>query len=826
MAPSALTTLKALTVLLAMFCGTTLPLGIPPMAEDPVISRVAPEECLAYISWSGTAKPSTGSSNQTEQLLAEPEVAQMFAKIESVLLEKLAEANQRHDPQAKIISDIYPAAKAALTRPAALFVSKISVSPLGPGIQGGAIFRLDSDTGMVAATLEAYQKMLPPDLVEKIEMDKFSGFKIKIPVAPVAWGVAGKYLVVGVGDGAVEGILKRARGSVPAWLAKIREQAPVERVSTVTYLNVKKAIDQFAPLGGPQVRNVLDATGLAGVTSLSTVAGFSRSEFLSRTLVGIDGEPSGALCVMSGKPLTAADLAPIPRDATIALATRCDLGHVLATALGIAGHIDPHSQAQAAQAIQQLNAAIGVNIEDDLLKPLGDVWCFYNAPSEGGFLVTGFTGVAQVKDHERLAATLDRLVATAMSHLQPQAENGDGNQPPVRIEKFQFAGHEVCVLNPTAAGILIAPAWCLTDKELIVSTFPQNIKAYLSRRNDFRSLATLPEVAAVFAGGEGPISISYADPKQFAEVFYPLVCMGAQALANEGTRSGIPLDVSILPSASSLLPHLRPSVGTVRRTAAGIEMTNRGTFSGLSVQSLSGFAIGLALPAVQAARAAGQRSQSMNNLKQIGLAMANYMSTFNTLPPAYSSDKATGKPLLSWRVAILPFLEENELYKQFHLEEPWDSPNNKKLIEKMPKLFRSPASKAGPGMTNYVTFRDKDSAFPGKDPIRAADITDGMSHTLMAVEADDSKAVVWTKPDDLDFDPKNPLAGLGNLWHTGFNAGFCDGSVRFISSGVDADAMRNLVNIHDGNPFDFNAMDAPPRPATTPQPATSPSPVK
>jgi type II secretory pathway pseudopilin PulG len=242
-------------------------------------------------------------------------------------------------------------------------------------------------------------------------------------------------------------------------------------------------------------------------------------------------------------------------------------------------------------------------------------------------------------------------------------------------------------------------------------------------------------------------------------------------------------------------------VGTIRWTARGIEMTSRGTVPGTSLSSVSGFSIGLLLPAVQSARQAARREQSMNNLKQIALAMLNYADTNGRLPPAYIADKTTGKPLLSWRVAILPYIEEQALYQQFHLDEPWDSPNNKRLISTMPTIYRSPASQLPlpQGKANYLTFRSKDSVFPGKDGISPAEITDGMSHTLMTVEVDDAKAVDWTKPDDLDYDPQRPFAGLGGLWNTGFIAGFCDGSVQFISTSVDAETLRNLVNRHDGN---------------------------
>ena len=238
---------------------------------------------------------------------------------------------------------------------------------------------------------------------------------------------------------------------------------------------------------------------------------------------------------------------------------------------------------------------------------------------------------------------------------------------------------------------------------------------------------------------------------------------------------------------------------------------------------MSGFTIGLALPAIESARAAGRRAQASNNLKQIALALINYETTNNHFPSAYSSDKTTGKPLLSWRVAILPFIDEQGLYEKFHLDEPWNSPNNSKLIAQMPKVYRSPASQLKPGMTNYLTFRDKDSVFPGKEETRLADITDGSSNTLMAVEVDDAKSVVWTKPDDLDFNAANPLAGLGGLWNSGFVAAFCDGSVRFISRGIDPITMTNLVNRHDGNPIDADSLNGSQRPVAVPAQGLAPA---
>ena len=117
---------------------------------------------------------------------------------------------------------------------------------------------------------------------------------------------------------------------------------------------------------------------------------------------------------------------------------------------------------------------------------------------------------------------------------------------------------------------------------------------------------------------------------------------------------------------------------------------------------------------IRAAREAARRSQCVNNLKQIGLAMHNYLAEHKTFPPAYSRDKS-GRPLLSWRVHILPYLEQAALYKEFRLDEPWDSPHNRPLIDKIPQVYRCPDMGRKPadlGKTTYLAPRGKATIFP------------------------------------------------------------------------------------------------------------------
>jgi hypothetical protein len=200
-----------------------------------------------------------------------------------------------------------------------------------------------------------------------------------------------------------------------------------------------------------------------------------------------------------------------------------------------------------------------------------------------------------------------------------------------------------------------------------------------------------------------------------------------------------------------------------------------------------------------------ERAQSVDNLKQIALAMLTYVSAHKTYPPAIHTTEpplptpnAERTPLLSWRVLILPYLGEAELYKQFHLNEPWNSTDNMKLIKKMPAVYKAPGSNAV-FKTVYLTPRGDNTVFPADKAIRIKDVTDGTSKTIMVVEADDERAVVWTRPDDLEIDEQNPIAGLVGLRDGLFLAAFCDGSVHMIPNTVDSETLDRLFIRNDGH---------------------------
>ena len=207
---------------------------------------------------------------------------------------------------------------------------------------------------------------------------------------------------------------------------------------------------------------------------------------------------------------------------------------------------------------------------------------------------------------------------------------------------------------------------------------------------------------------------------------------------------------------------------------------------------------------VTEARGAARGMQGLNNLKQIGLANHNFHDIYGRFPVGEFPGAdglikyKNGKPLLSWRVYLLPFIGEEPLYNQFKLDEPWDSPHNLALLDEMPAVYKSPSSPGLINKTRYLAPVGPSSILGEKTKISFRDIPDGSSNTVLVVEAGEDKAVAWTKPEDLTYDPKNPVASLSEIGDF-FAILLADGSVHQLKATIDAASLLNLFQRNDGN---------------------------
>lgn len=796
-----------LMVLLMFLGGFGLPLGVPPEPENPAMAHVAPEKCVMYASWAAMATPDPMSGNQTEQLLAEPEVKQFARSLEKTLREASRRlGDESNDPQAKQFARLAPSlGKALLTRSTAIFATKLAVKDERPDIEGGLLLEAGDDAKAIAGAL--VQLLSSPSaspeeiMIGKAKFHRFAAQEEGLGALTI--GTAGPYVLLGIGKGAVEGMVERLQAKkTPAWLTDIQKRNDIERRASISMVDAKAVVDAFLPLAGPEGEGIADSLGLHQLGQIETVTGLDKEGMVSRTFMKIEGEPKGLLTLLGGEGIKPEQVDFLPRDAILASAFSLNTQQVYNVITNVIAENAPGGEENVETATRMFEDTFGMRLKEDLLASLGETWTLSLSPVDGWL---GFVATGEVRDRDQLVELLDRVKGMLADNANPDAP---------RIESSKFGNHEIQSL--VIRGVPFRVSWCVAESRLIAGLQLQTVKSALDIRDKETGLFSQPEFAAAFKGEGKTISIAYQDSAKVFESSYGILTLMLPMLAEEGNRprfrgpNPIPqpplFDFSSLPSARSIHRHLGPSISVTRRTKSGLETEVRQTFPTPNVGASAPVAVALLLPAVQAARAAARRTQSMNNLKQIMLAHHNHHDTYRGLPPQATTDKA-GKPLLSWRVMILPFIEQQALYQQFKLDEPWDSEHNKKLIAKMPEIYKSPASTAGEGKTVYLGVSGEKGTFPlNKKPmlgpgngLRFADFTDGLSNTIAVVEAGDESAVIWTKPDDYTPDEKDPTKGLLGLHPGGFLAAICDGSVRFVSQAVDPQTLTYLFQRNDGN---------------------------
>lgn len=232
--------------------------------------------------------------------------------------------------------------------------------------------------------------------------------------------------------------------------------------------------------------------------------------------------------------------------------------------------------------------------------------------------------------------------------------------------------------------------------------------------------------------------------------------------------------------------------------------------------------IGLLLlpPFIADASNAARRNDCLSNIKQIMLGLYNYEAVHGAFPPAFIAD-ANGKPMHSWRVLILPFMEQRELYDQYDFDEPWDGPNNRKLWDQMPYLYSckgcercrtiggEPFGELPRNAANYVAIVGAEAAWPGATSRKVTELADGTSNTLMILEYSGASQP-WTAPADLPFDEAvDVLTGDDSQGHLTIDeslvtatfsrrfrmGGFCDGHGAMFPSGLTEEYACALLTV-------------------------------
>ena len=597
-------------------------------------------------------------------------------------------------------------------------------------------------------------------------------------------------------------------------------------------------LEQRDPAAPPvTVGNVLALFGLDGLNTIVTQAGYRGRAMWGETWVEAPAPRKGLLSLSDGEPLTLDSLPPLPTGLTTFAATRISLAKLYDEALAIVRQVLPLAPNEEAEAefeefLAVAEARLGFEIRDDLLAHLGSLMVMYDDPRQG-LLSLGQGGLIELSNAEGFRKTLDKTLAMIDSESQGE----------FTVRRYTKHEREV-VIGEAREVPLFAQALCVTDRWLVLGT-PQTIEAALLRL-DGRLPTWKPGPEHQQALHQMPSefsAITVADPRGTVNVLMGLAPM-ALGFAKTGIRASgefppdfdIPLNVEDLRPAELVSGPLFPNVLVAEVTDEGSHYQSRASLPGIpslasgdaaTVGAVTGVGVALLLPAVQAAREAARREQSKNNLKQLAIAIHNYEATYGHLPSG-TVPNADLEPeeRLSWMVSLLPFLEQQALYRQIDQTEGWQSRENLRATANVIAMFLNPQAVEGEtttlpdgtevGVTHYVGIGGvgEDGPFlPANDPksgmfgidrkSRFADVHDGLSNTVMISEAtgDVGPWAAGGRATVRSFTQQpyiNGPDGIGSRFRGGCNMAFGDGAVKFISSDIDPSVMEALATQRGG----------------------------
>ena len=597
---------------------------------------------------------------------------------------------------------------------------------------GSLVVRLGDDEKLIGDFLD--ELMLESEFESKAvgERNVYTS-----PEAPIAVGIHSGHLVAAYGAGQWKKVTERIddKPSTPEWLSERLKAVPISRRGQFAFGNVKAVFELLPPEAAADIefQRVREILALDAIKSISMSSGTDSTSNLSMLHVECDKE--GMAAVLDVPAIEKRKLKELPGDAIAALAMKMSPQKVME----LVEQLVPAEDLERGMA--DFIEETGLDLQEDIVDHLEGTIRYYNT---GVVINPKQIAIIRIKDEIKFRDAFgrinDALYLLAENRGLEFVEQEKKGMKLYGIKNFGISGY-----------------WGIHEGELYISTNSRAIGSHIRKATKVGSTSLMDSdfcekllTDSKGMGLEGPIMVQYYDLDQVTEVVVPLI-QGAFAFMPPEARDSIDFGPDDFPPIESLLG-LRSASSMMFKSPTGYTGISRyDTPIGIDFTSIgaSGVAVGMLLPAVQQVREAARRTSSMNNQRQLVLALLNYESVNGKFPPAYTVD-AAGNPLLSWRVQILPFLEQQELYDQFHHDEPWDSDHNMALLDRMPVLFTNPSSPYRNGWTDYVAPITEDSILTSGVGNKLANVTDGLSNTIIVMEIGNDQKVPWTSPQDID----------------------------------------------------------------------------
>lgn len=718
----------------------------------------------------------------------------------------------------------------------------ISLAPGdGPGIPSLTI--VAHDAGPHSGVLDQFVEGLGPDVVVSTEQLKGRTVsRVTIPETPVelAWWSEKDHLILTAGMGSVEAAIDVAAGTSDNFAStdqgkKLSTKPDFDRTGIV-WFNPTILRERFGAIplpNGENVTAILEVLGLDTFDHLLVQSGYHGRSMWSTVDIASTGDRKGLMALAdSSATMSLSDLPPLPSHhvgfAAQSLSLTKLYDKILELARAVAKMGPPDASDQLESMIEQLPEFLGCDLRNDILATLGPVQCLYS-DSNQGIISSDYALAIQVMNAPKLRATVTKLLGRVENEV-----------PPNIVAGLQRQKHGQTLTTLQVGGGGFNPTFLISDKWLCVGTSSQSVESFAMRlkgtlpswKADEETASALAEVPKKF----NSLSVTYPRHtyRALASAAPFLLGLGQTALAHSPGLGGQPITLTVspvdFPPAEVVTAPLFPNVSWCLVDENGIHFTSSSSapavplFGGVdgSTIAVSAVLVALLLPAVQQAREAARRTQSKNNLKQIGLALHNFHDTYNSFPSGtIPSKKLKPEERQSWLLGLLPYMDQAPLYNQMDVDlresAKWNDEDLELWIETPLPVLQNPSNPSGfqagePATTDYVGWAGvgKDAptekAKPNKMGIfgydRASkfrDITDGTSNTVMVSDATAKSRGPWAQggPSTIRALTSSPYVngedGIGSPHAGGFHVLMGDGSVRFVSNNIDERVLEALA---------------------------------
>ena len=755
---------------------------------DNSLVQAAPDNCIVFATWSGYR--SKAGSNPADKLLTNSEFAEPIEKFASFLsvLPFAAKGAKERDSSNQV--NEFVLIRSLKQSPEMMKMLSSTPGCAYFGISGGLDAAIVFKAGEQADSFNQHlQDGFSPfgQPVETVEVrgEAFSKITVEFEGNPLelVLGASNGHFIIGLGAQSVEGVLTRmAAGKNPAWHASSRlATAPDPEQTEYLMVNVAQIMQL---VGG--LPTELESMNLQELNTVEMVTGRTEQGVLHRLIVnggqkitGLDGY----------KQVDFSKFGYIPDDAQVAMVFGLEPEKVYISFMRQLEKADEWAYRDFTEGEQALQRELGINLRKDILANLGSNLSFHIALNDD--LLGGMVASIDIKNKVALENVIDKMLAI----VRKQIDRGEYWGPKFRL--WKVGEHNVGSFIDRY--FVVEPCWCITGDRLIVTLSPEAMRTSLAPPTTKPLFgAEIPKMFNSPAGNSGAaneqlVSATYVDMKTTAQVVYPMV-----RAAFTGFKSNIEREFGDdivgrsfqkmlmnveLPPLRTIVNELGPATLAIRINETGFEYEFSHTLPVLNPVGTLATGFACALPIIS--NNEGNSARKQNDIRQIGLACLNYESTFGQLPTDIVD--GDGKPLLSWRVRILPFMEQTNLHNLIHVDEPWDSEHNSKFLKNVPEIYRTAG--VGEGMTTIRGVGGDQGLFGlGNKGIGFGDIIDGSSNTILTVDASQEFAVEWLKPGPLDAEAVDIDKLFGQ--RGGMTAGFCDGSVQRLSKRVGSDKLR------------------------------------